>query len=250
MFKLSIGAMFKNESHCIEEWIEHYLFHGADHFYLIDDQSTDNTLEIIKPYIDKGIVTLFSAVWENYEGRQKDLYNHFIFPHLNETKWLLMVDLDEFVWSQYSINLNDILNQCNHMGQIQVENTIFGSNGHIQQPKSLVQGFTKRTAEQPTSSIHGNRKYFVNSSFHFSSLNVHHATFVDKNDELNNFKLLTLPWFAMNHYSCQSKDFWDNVKCKRGDNNNYKSRTPDDFKYYDLNEVEDRELYLQNTHKT
>jgi glycosyltransferase involved in cell wall biosynthesis len=247
MYKLSVGAVLKNESQSIKEWIEHYLFHGAEHFYLIDDQSTDNTIEIIQPYIDKGIVTLFSSDWSHYRGRQKDMYNHFILPHLNESKWLLIVDLDEYVWSQYSINLNNVLVQCNHMGQIQVENTIFGSNGHVEQPKSIVASFTRRCAEHPTiNTIHGNRKYFVNSSFDFSSLNIHHATFVDKNDELNNFQCLTFPWFIMNHYVCQSKNFWNSVKCTRGDADSYKARKPEHFIDYDLNDVEDTELYEQN----
>ena len=59
MYKLSIGALFKNESHSIKEWLEHYLYQGVEHFYLVDDDSTDNTREILKPYVEKGIVSLF-----------------------------------------------------------------------------------------------------------------------------------------------------------------------------------------------
>ena len=47
-YKLSVGGVFKNEAHSIKEWIDHYLFHGADHFYLINDGSTDNTLSIAR----------------------------------------------------------------------------------------------------------------------------------------------------------------------------------------------------------
>jgi len=39
---LGIGAVFKNESHIMIEWIEHYLSHGVDTIYLINDESTDN----------------------------------------------------------------------------------------------------------------------------------------------------------------------------------------------------------------
>ena len=42
MYKLSVGTIFKNEEHIIKEWIEHYLYHGVEHFYLIDDNSDDN----------------------------------------------------------------------------------------------------------------------------------------------------------------------------------------------------------------
>ena len=35
MFYFTIGAVFKNESHILKEWIEHYLYHGIEHIYLI-----------------------------------------------------------------------------------------------------------------------------------------------------------------------------------------------------------------------
>jgi hypothetical protein len=50
----------------------------------------------------------------------------------------------------------------------------------------------------------------------------------------------------MNHYCCQSVEFWNNVKCTRGDSDNYLVRTHDQFKEYDINELEDLELYHQN----
>ena len=34
MYDFVIGAFFKNESHIIKEWIEHYFHHGVDHIYL------------------------------------------------------------------------------------------------------------------------------------------------------------------------------------------------------------------------
>jgi len=248
MYTLSVGAMFKNESHSIKEWIEHYLYRDVEHFYLIDDSSTDNTVEIIKPYIERGIVTLFSGDnWPYYLGRQRDMYNRFILPHLHETEWLLMVDLDEYMWSPQSNSLFWMLKFYRHLGQIQVNHTVFGSNGHIDQPKTLVEGFTKRSMIKPTELDGcGNRKYFVNSSFKFTCLNVHNATFLDKNDEIHHFKLLDIPYFAMNHYNCQSLHHWINVKCSRGDGDNYRVRTIEEFKIYDLNEVEDKELYEQN----
>ena len=56
-YKLSVGAIFKNEAHEIREWIRHYLYHGADHFYLIDDGSTDNYEEQIQEFIDKNQIS-------------------------------------------------------------------------------------------------------------------------------------------------------------------------------------------------
>src|SRR5580704_11938377 len=102
MYKLSIGCMFKNESHCIKEWILHYLHHGAEHFYMVNDGSTDDFLSIIEPYMT--YITLFHAQCDYFLGRQRYMYNTYILPHIKETHWLLMVDMDEFVWSPNHIN--------------------------------------------------------------------------------------------------------------------------------------------------
>ena len=101
MYELSICALFKNESHGMKEWLEHYIFHGAEHFYLLDDESDDTTREVIQPYIEKHIVTWIPVKWERYLGRQKDIYTHYILPRIHETKEHFMKkcargDADEF----------------------------------------------------------------------------------------------------------------------------------------------------------
>ena len=50
LYTLSVLAMFKNESMIIQEWINHYIEEGVEHFYLIDNGSTDNYYEKIKMY--------------------------------------------------------------------------------------------------------------------------------------------------------------------------------------------------------
>jgi len=80
MFNLSVGALFKNESIIIKEWLEHYIYHGVEHFFLVDDNSDDNYLSIIQPYMDKGLITLFiSKDWAYYLGRQRDIYIMLLF---------------------------------------------------------------------------------------------------------------------------------------------------------------------------
>jgi glycosyltransferase involved in cell wall biosynthesis len=80
MYSLAVGAIFKNESHCLKEWLEHYILHGAEHFFLVDDGSTDQSCDILQEYVDRGIVTLYKADWSRYLGRQMGMYNTFILP--------------------------------------------------------------------------------------------------------------------------------------------------------------------------
>jgi hypothetical protein len=58
--------------------------------------------------------------------------------------------------------------------------------------------------------------------------------------------LIDSDYFRMNHYRCQSQEFWNNIKCTRGDSDNYCVRTAADFIQYDVNEIEELELYNQN----
>ena len=59
MYYLSVLSIFKNETMNLKLWLEHYLWQGVGHFYLIDNGSTDNPLSILQEYIDKGIITYF-----------------------------------------------------------------------------------------------------------------------------------------------------------------------------------------------
>ena len=240
MYKFSVGAIFRNESHGIKEWIEHYLLHGAEHFYLINDESNDNTVETIQPYIDANIVTLFNPTWPRYLGRQRDMYTKYILPHLKESKWLLMADIDEYMWSQIDINLCKPLEQCVNLGQVQVRETLFGSNGHIEQPAKIVESFTK------CATMRNSTKYFVNSDYEFTHLNVHHATFLNKEHEQNNFLILGDEYFILNHYCCQSFNFWRDVKCTRNDSDSYRTRLIEDFVGLDFDQMEDLRLAIQN----
>jgi hypothetical protein len=246
MYFLCVGAMFRNESDSIVEWIKHYLYHGVDHFYLINDNSDDNTVSNIQEYIDKGLITLYHSKEEYYEGRQRNLYNRFFLPHMQQkdTQWMLIVDLDEYVWSPLSVHLGDVLRMgCTQFGQVQIQQYLYGSNGYVTQPTSIVKHFTKRAHH-----LRKCYKYFINSNFEFSSLNVHHADFVNDSYKHNRsvFIMLDPCYFVLNHYSCQSLDFWKNVKCIRGDGDAYLQRNMAYFCDLDINEVEDLQLYEQN----
>lgn len=246
MHYLSVGAIFKNESDSIVEWIKHYLYHGADHFYLINDNSDDDSVAKIQPYIDQGIITLYDSKEPYYLGRQHHLYNHFILPHVKQkdTQWLLMIDLDEYVWSPLSIRIDQILRACcSKLGQIQLKQHLYGSNGHRAQPESIVKHFTKRDPE-----FINCHKYFVNSDFEFSNLFVHHAEFIKKEyvTDVSVFMIVDPGYLLFNHYSCQSLEFWEKVKCTRGDGDAYLQRDMTRFHELDRNDVEDLRLWEQN----
>ena len=99
MYYFSIGAIFKNEAHILQEWLEHYFYHGVEHIYLINDKSTDNFLPILKPYIDKNLVTLYNCEDNRKEiGMQASKYNKFFHDIIKNSFWFGVLDLDEFLF--------------------------------------------------------------------------------------------------------------------------------------------------------
>jgi hypothetical protein len=157
--------------------------------------------------------------------------------------------MDEFLYCEEDINICNILKRNEYFAQIQMNHVLFGSNGLSKQPKYVIPNFIRR--EIPNGI--GSCKYIINSNYEFTSLNVHHATFLDE-DNLDNGKFVILdfnsnidnPLFTLNHYNCQSKEFWENVKCTRGDSDYYRVRVMSDFNNYDKNDVEDNKLFEQN----
>ena len=92
--RLSITAIFRNEGRYIEEWLCCHKLHGVEHFYLYDNESTDNTAQLLKPYLDAGLVTLVS--WPG-EQVQLSAYDHAVSHYKNETDYMAFLDIDEFL---------------------------------------------------------------------------------------------------------------------------------------------------------
>jgi len=110
-YVLSIGAIFKDEAPYLKEWIEYHLLIGVDHFYLYNTESSDHFQKVLKKYIDQNIVTL--THWPEaykYDNEDNDYLwalstqlpayeNAVNFKARGETKWLALLDIDEYLVS-------------------------------------------------------------------------------------------------------------------------------------------------------
>jgi hypothetical protein len=89
----SIAAIIKNERNILE-WIEYHLLVGVEHFYIYDNESTDGLKDKLQPYIDRGVVTY---IYFPGKHQQFAAYNHAIEHFKYDTKWLAMIDGDEYL---------------------------------------------------------------------------------------------------------------------------------------------------------
>ena len=250
MYNLAICAVFKNESHILEEWILHYLFHGAQHFYLINDNSTDNYLPIIQKYAQH--ITLYDNDIETKNvGRQILIYEKYFRPILSESKWIAILDLDEFLYnptSPYHIDLNITLDKYTDFAQIRVNWLHFGSNDHIYQPNSVIEGFTRRAITDDTKPYFSFKSIFQSDKLVSFGI---HSNRVAGNELYLKYNEDNPPELVINHYCIQSQDFFMRIKSTRGDINNWfdhqkLERNLDYFRGYDINTLYDNRLAQQN----
>jgi hypothetical protein len=97
---LSVCAIFQDEARWLKEWLEFHRMVGVQHFYLYNNNSTDHYSEVLEPYIQMGVVDLFdwpSAVEELLYCTQVQVYNHCINLCIGHTRWLAIIDIDEFM---------------------------------------------------------------------------------------------------------------------------------------------------------
>lgn len=110
-YDVSICAIYKNESCYLKEWIEYHILIGVDHFYLYNNNSSDDYLNVLQEYIDKNIVTLID--WEKPQS-QMEAYQNCVNSYSNETNWFCFIDIDEFIVPNKDNNINDFLKEfCN-----------------------------------------------------------------------------------------------------------------------------------------
>lgn len=215
-YNLALGAIFKNEAPYFKEWIEHYLTRGVQHFYLINDGSTDDYLKALDPYIKLKLVTIFNIeVKMLFLNRQYLIYNKFFNSIKNETKWLIVCDLDEYIWSPRSKNFHEILPllEKENIYAYCPASILFGSNGHIKQPLEIVNSFTKRQ-EINHKTVNFIKKYmqtkYICLTSQVSEFGIHVCNIKDYNSgkvlcqdptDFNSF-------FRLNHYRLQSREKW------------------------------------------
>lgn len=219
MAYLCVLATMKNETMNLKVWIDHYLWQGADHIYLIDNGSTDNPMKILKEYIDKGLVT-----YEYKPEKHRQKYHYRIVANKYDIKskyqWVLVCDLDEFMFGTKTI-LIDVLKKNEQYDIILTNWLMFGFDGHVNHPKDIRLASTHREEK-----IHELTKYFANlKKIDVQYLDIHLISH-SKNKKVINDEI------HLNHYPIQSVEFFSTIKAKRGDANSSETDNIRDIHYF------------------
>jgi hypothetical protein len=227
-FELTIMAIFKNETMNLRVWIQHYLWQGVAHFYLIDNGSTDKPLSILQEYIDSGVVTYYYRD----EKHQQSLHYRFVFDSENlkeKTKWLCICDLDEFFFGTEQTLVNAIC-EFDEYNVIYTNSFFYGSDNLIDHPDDIRISILHREEDIDCGTKYIFKPSAINDS---SEIWIHwlvHSGSIQKkqmNETTQNNKI------RLNHYRIQSLEYFKNVKMTRGDVSIQENENIRDLKYFE-----------------
>lgn len=127
-YNIVICAIFKNEAPYLKEWIEYHKIIGVEHFYLYNNNSSDNYEEILRPYVESGEIDLID--WPQAQG-QIPAYRHCMETYRKTAKWIGFIDLDEYVVPRKDVKLGDFLQNFKRVPSVAIYWKMFGTSGRL-----------------------------------------------------------------------------------------------------------------------
>jgi glycosyltransferase involved in cell wall biosynthesis len=142
---LAICSVVCQEGPYLREFVEFHRLVGVEHFYLYDNGSTDETHEVLAPYVDQGVATLI-----DFPGPVVQLaaYNHCASTFRDEAEWIAFMDADEFFFAPGGGDLRDALREFEGYGGVHVNYANYGTSGHETRPGGpLIEAYTLRARD-------------------------------------------------------------------------------------------------------
>src|ERR1700733_9416183 len=93
LYDVAICCIVKDEEY-LPEWVEYHLTIGGKQFYVYDNESAIPVSDILKSYIEQGLVTV-----EPIQGLAKQMiaYGLCLKKYGSQCKWMAFIDADEFI---------------------------------------------------------------------------------------------------------------------------------------------------------
>ncbi|MBR5914696.1 MAG: glycosyltransferase family 92 protein [Selenomonadaceae bacterium] len=151
MYGLAAVTIVRDEAPYIKEWLDYHLLAGVDHFLIYNNESSDNLQEVLKPYVEKHLVTLIPYP-KTY--RQLMAYNDAVKYFKYYCRQMVFIDVDEFIFPQNGKNILDVTDEIlgDNVAGLAVNLHTFGSNGFEKADYSIgvLERFTRRAEDNWT----------------------------------------------------------------------------------------------------
>jgi len=246
---LSVCAIAKNEGMYFQEWIEWHISKGVEKFYIYDNESTDNTKEILAPYIENGFVEYI--YWKG-QKQQLDAYDDCLDKHRFDSFWIAFIDLDEFIVPIKDNTIPEYLNKLENFTAIEINWLIYGSsNEKVKKEGGVMERFKYHA---PFDHIKNRYvKNIVNPRRIFSFTACHDVAHIsgqivdaygNPKKRNSHFNEPSHDVIRINHYPVKSYEEFL-MKKSRGSTSTLKDRYVTYFNKYDLNDIKDENEYLE-----
>jgi len=252
---LTVCAIAKNEGAYFEEWIEWHRKLGVEKFYIYDNESSDNTKEILAPYVESGIVEY--TFWAGAK-QQLSTYDDCIEKHRLDACWIAVIDLDEFIVPIKDKTIPEFLKRFEGFSAVEINWLVYGSGG-IQTKESgdVMERF--RYHSEPHHYLNRHIKSIINPRCIFSFIGCHEAARISGRAAdshgmpiKKNFREREPQQdiIRINHYAVKSYEEFLRKRA-RGRARTADLRNMDYFEKYDLNNIYAEKIKNNDTsHKT
>lgn len=243
-YYLSVVVIAKNEGPYFKEWLDWHISKGVEKFYVYDNESTDDTREILQPYIDKGIVEYI--YFPGYR-RQLAAYDHCLRNHRFDTRWLAVIDMDEFIMPQKHNTIPEYLKEQEGNPVVEINWLCYGSSGEREKrPGGMMERFKRHSL--PNHPLNRHVKSIFDPRRVYGMIGCHEVARINGKAVDGNGQRIKISWrdrepvhdiIRINHYAVRSYEEF--IEKKRRGRASGPTRELEDkyFKEFDLNDLSD-----------
>lgn len=242
--KTATATVVKNAGYKLAEWIAFQKVIGFDAVLLLDNGSTDHTVEIARAFVGHFDVRIEPWV-DTSPTYQMRGYDYLLGNLAREFEWCACIDADEFLVLPETQSLQGLVDLPDDVSAIALPWAFFGSGGRNTPPNDLIiKSFTSRA--EPSFGSNRIVKTLIRVKDFTTCDNVHRfivpGSYVNMAHERIDVPYHELPYppdysfGKLHHYFVQSRVDWEE-KLNRGYHDT--TRNLSDFEMFDRNEVID-----------
>lgn len=241
---LAICAIAKDEAPYFVEWIEWHLKMGVEKFYIYDNESSDSTKQVLKPYIDAGIVEYCF-----FPGYRKQLaaYDDCLEKHRLHTRWLAFIDLDEFIVPIKDSSIPEFLKRFEGFPAVEINWLVYGSGGAVKKlPGGVMTRFKRHSV--PDHILNRHVKSIVNPRRVFTMIGCHEVARISGKASDSHGNPITKNFrdreplqdvIRINHYAVRSYEEFHEKQHRGRASGKARTVSDDYFTLYDLNDIDE-----------
>jgi len=132
---LCLATTIKDDEYYIKEWLTFYDIVGVERFYIVLHNTTDNTLQRINELPFRNRITIHEVQTSDSWNHQIGIYNWLLSCYKKNTKWMLFVDGDEFLFGTEKNDLKTLLEPYEAYPGVLVPRLDFGPSGFDVRPE-------------------------------------------------------------------------------------------------------------------